>query len=96
MTVNVYEISDEDVLDRLVEESQQDSPKFPLARYGRDNGELVFSGSLSEVPDVGDILALEGVSGLEEYVIVSRVYFGDKNMAEIIVHRRTFSSGRPS
>lgn len=84
MRTKVYEIPDDDVLMTFFGE---DAPVRRLCDIGRDHGELIWEGEIDILPDVNDMLTLDGAEGvLNEYLIFGRFFHGDSNTATLVVH----------
>ncbi len=92
MKVRVYALEDHDVLERFFGEQAGD---YPMADFGPTHCTLIFDGSLSVVPDHGDVLVLPEAKGAFdfEYIAIHKNFFVLSNSMHLIVHKRHFEEG---
>lgn len=91
LRVRVYEVKDEDVIRTFFGE---DAPMRRLAELGEQHGELIFSDNEAvDVPGDNDVLLLPGKLGLDEYIIMQRLYNADEHQWTLLVHAPHYDHG---
>ena len=91
MKTRVYEIKDHDVMETFF----GDDPKqTPIRDIAQNHGNMIWEGVLTLHPDAGDALVLDAEDDSEqEYVILARAYYADREEAFLLVHARHIETG---